>query len=75
MEDSWLELEGLINVQQFNQVAQLMSIQYDEAKWWRSACLLYFQQFSRMPFPEDITQPEGNLEEYEKMRFPYAPGN
>jgi alpha-glucuronidase len=70
----WHELEAMVDKQRYKQISELMNIQYEEAKWWRNSCLLYFQQFSGMPFPDDIEQPEGELELYENMRFPYAPG-
>ncbi|MDH5400196.1 MAG: alpha-glucuronidase, partial [Cyclobacteriaceae bacterium] len=74
MKKRWSGLDGEINGEQFQQVTALLKIQSEEARWWRNSCLLYFQQFSEMPFPADIEQPEGALEEYMKMRFPYAPG-
>lgn len=74
MKKSWQELGDQVDEERYHQVQSLLTIQEKEAKWWRNACLLYFQQFSRRPFPPDIEQPEGELEEYEKMRFPYAPG-
>jgi alpha-glucuronidase len=51
-----------------------LEIQEKEAKWWRDACLSYFQQFSGMPIPEGLEKPEHDLEYYESLRFPYAPG-
>jgi alpha-glucuronidase len=74
MIDSWSGLEGKVDSERFREVSSLLTIQEKEARWWRNACLLYFQQFSRRPFPEEIEQPEGDLETYEKMQFPYAPG-
>jgi alpha-glucuronidase len=70
----WESISSYVDKERFKEVDQLFTIQLKEAKWWRNACLLYFQQFSQRPFPEDIEQPEGNLKEYEKMSFPYAPG-
>ncbi|MBN1116180.1 MAG: alpha-glucuronidase [Bacteroidales bacterium] len=74
MHQTWLKLQSDIDAERFNQVADFLMIQENEAKWWRNACLLYFQQFSGMPFPEDIEQPEGELEYYQNLKFPYAPG-
>lgn len=71
---TWKDLEGQTDPQRYHHVAQLLQVQLDEAGWWRNSCLLYFQQFSGMSFPEDIVQPEGNLQEYMQMQFPYAPG-
>jgi alpha-glucuronidase len=74
MNKSWMELDGKMDEERYDEVRSLINIQQKEARWWRNACLLYFQQFSQRPFPDDIEQPAGNLEEYEKMEFPYAPG-
>jgi alpha-glucuronidase len=74
MKGSWKGLEGKLDEERFSQVSSLLTIQQKEARWWRNACLLYFQQYSQMPFPAEIEQPEGSLDEYRSMRFRYAPG-
>lgn len=74
MKQDWDSLEGLIDVEQFSHVSQLLAIQTQEAEWWRNACLLYFQTFSNRPFPDEIEKPTGDLEYYKSLRFPFAPG-
>lgn len=74
MKASWTRLEKQVDHERFEQVQALLDIQESEATWWRNACLLYFQQFSQRPFPSEIVQPEGDLESYQKLIFPYAPG-
>ncbi len=74
MNEKWSGLEKWIEPVLFRQVEELMSIQLDEAHWWKNACLLYFKQFSNMPFPPGMEEPEGKLETYMDMFFPYAPG-
>lgn len=74
MNMEWNQLQGKIDEERYREVSSLLRIQLEEARWWRNACLLYFQQFSQRPFPDQIEPPEGDLEEYQKMRFPYAPG-
>ena len=49
------------------------SIQEKEAVWWRNACLLYFQTFSKRPFPDDIEKPDQTLQYYMNLSYPYAP--
>jgi alpha-glucuronidase len=71
----WNGLEKYIDKERFGQVKQLLSIQLKDAIWWRNACLLYFQTFSRMPVPTGYEQPDKTLEYYKSLRFPYAPGN
>jgi alpha-glucuronidase len=70
----WNSLKSNIDNERFDHVSTLLTIQYKEAKWWHDACLLYFQQFSRMPFPSGVTKPEHTLKFYEGLEFPYAPG-
>lgn len=70
----WETLEGKIDREQYDHVRQRLSIQAKEARWWKDACLLYFQTFSRMPFPEGVEQPRHNLDYYRSLRFYYVPG-
>lgn len=75
MRAQWLSLENKIDQQRFEHVSMLLNIQVKEAVWWRNACLLYFQTFSKMPIPAKYEQPDQNLEYYKSLRFPFAPGN
>jgi alpha-glucuronidase len=68
-------LKNFVDVEQFDQVSQLLNIQVKDAVWWRDACLLYFQTFSKMPIPSNYEQPQQALDYYKNLRFPYAPGN
>lgn len=74
MQATWNTLEKKIDAERFDHVKQLLAIQATEARWWRNACLLYFQVFSKMPIPGN-DQPEHTLEYYKSLSFPYAPGN
>jgi alpha-glucuronidase len=75
MRDEWLKQKNKIDEQRFNQVKMLLEVQIEEAKWWRNACLLYFQTFSKMPIPSGYEQPDKTLDYYKSLRFPFAPGN
>lgn len=70
----WETLNGRIDDMQYNHVRQLLAIQAQEARWWKDACLLYFQSFSRRPFPEGVAEPEHDLDYYMGMRFYFVPG-
>jgi len=74
MHKEWLKLESKIDPHPFNQVKMALEIQEQEAIWWRNACVLYFQQFSRLPIPNGLEKPQGTLAEYKAAQFPYAPG-
>ncbi len=67
-------LEGRIDAERYEQVRAFLAIQEKEARWWRDACVLYFQTFSGRPIPEGYERPERTLEEYEAITHPYAPG-
>jgi alpha-glucuronidase len=75
MQSAWNGVKKYIDDERFNQVRMLLNIQEDEAVWWRNACLLYFQAFSKMPIPEQFEKPDHSLEYYESLKFPYAPGD
>lgn len=72
---TWNKMKPFIDEERFNAVKMLLNIQQKEAKWWRDACLLYFQQYSNMPLPKGVEQPTETLEYYKSLKFPFAPGN
>lgn len=73
-EKIWNSLQGKIDQEEFEHVKMLMAIQVKEAIWWRDACLLYFQTFSKQPIPDSYEKPEHSLDYYMNLQFPYAPG-
>ncbi|MGZ8556701.1 MAG: alpha-glucuronidase family glycosyl hydrolase [Chitinophagaceae bacterium] len=75
MLQAWNGLKQWVDKERFEQAKMLLHIQYEEAVWWRNACLLYFQTFSKMPIPANYEQPDKTLEYYKSLRFPFAPGN
>jgi len=74
MQRVWNSLEPYVDRERFNEVKQLMAIQYDEAVRWRDACVLYFQTFSKQPIPQGYVRPEHDLNYYQALRFPNLPG-
>jgi len=74
MQKTWQSMNGKIDYAQYQQVSQLLTIQEKDAVWWRNACLLYFQTFSRMPIPAGVEKPDQSLEYYQHLEFPFAPG-
>jgi len=71
----WNTMEPYVDAERFNDIKMLLHIQYKEAKWWRDACLLYFQQFSGKPLPNGVEKPTKTLAYFESLKFPFAPGN
>jgi alpha-glucuronidase len=75
MQKIWESLRATIDDERYQQVKMLLQVQEKEAIWWRNACLLYFQTFSRLPLPAGYEKPDQTLEYYKDLRFPFAPGN
>lgn len=75
IQQQWNKLKKYIDTERFDQVRQLLNVQVKDAIWWRNACLLYFQTFSRMPLPPQYEKPDKTLEYYQNIRILYAPGN
>lgn len=74
MQTTWAALEPEIDHEQFLHVKALLSIQEKEAVWWRNACLVYFQTFSKKPLPAGVEAADHDLAYYESLTFPHAPG-
>ncbi|MDP5134227.1 MAG: alpha-glucuronidase, partial [Paraglaciecola sp.] len=62
MQAQWLGLKDQIEPNQFNQVRMALAIQVKEARWWRDACVLYFQGYSNMALPAGLEKPQHSLE-------------
>ncbi|PJJ08565.1 alpha-glucuronidase [Flavobacterium sp. 1] len=75
MQETWNATEKHVDSDRFKEVQMLLNIQYKEAKWWRDACLLYFQQYSGKELPKGVENPTQSLEYFQSLKFPFAPGN
>lgn len=74
MASTWSALADRVDHARFEHVRRLLEIQEKEARWWRDACLLYFQTFSRRPLPDGVEPPELSLDEYRSIEYSGAPG-
>ena len=74
MRRTWAGLAGWIDAQRYAEVADFLAIQEDEARWWRDACIAYFQSLSRLPLPSGYAAPAHDLAWYEAIDNRYAPG-
>ncbi len=74
LQNSWERVQAVIDPERYDQVNMHLNIQVKEAKWWRDACLSYFQTFSKKDIPADLEQPAHDLEYYQSRSYPYAPG-
>jgi alpha-glucuronidase len=75
MRKTWQSLQPFVDAERHAQVDAFLGIQEKEAKWWRDACIAYFQTFSNRPLPAGYAKPEHSLEHYKSLKFPFAPGH
>jgi alpha-glucuronidase len=66
---TWDKMEPYIDEQRFADVQSKLRIQSKDAVWWKDACLLYFQTFSKKPIPYDIERPVHELEDLKKIKL------
>jgi len=60
---TWDKAQPYVDEERFIAVQRKLRSQSSNAVLWKDACLLYFQQFSRLPIPYDIERPVNNLDE------------
>ncbi len=66
---TWDRIESYIDKQRFEEVQSKLKIQTQDAVWWKDACLLYFQTFSKTPIPYDIERPIHELDSLKKIKL------
>jgi alpha-glucuronidase len=57
------------------EVRQRLDRQEKDARIWRDACLLYFQQFSRRPLPAAVEPAPYPLDHCKAINLRLAPGH
>jgi alpha-glucuronidase len=75
MQRDWDSLQGKIDDERFTHVKQRLVRQEKDARDWRDACLLYFQQFSKQPLPAGVEPPAHDLAYYEAIKLRDMPGH
>lgn len=65
----WDRAETFIDRQRFEDVQHRLRIQSRDAVWWRDACLLYFQQFSKQAIPHELERPVHNLKDMMEFKL------
>jgi alpha-glucuronidase len=61
---TWATLSKEIDAETHAAIARKLAIQERDAVWWRDACLLYFQTFSKQPLPAGVEPATKPLAEY-----------
>lgn len=66
----WQEAAPYIDPALHADVAERLRTQAADARWWKDACLQYFREFSRLPYPAGVTPPTRPLDELKKITLP-----
>lgn len=53
----------------YTDIVNHLETQYRDAQWWRDACLLYFQEFSKQPLPAFVDAPKHDLNFYKSIQL------
>lgn len=67
LQRDWEKVKGKVPQETFENVSARLKTQHKEAIWWRDACVLYFQTFSKKALPAGLKAPERTLEEVKKI--------
>lgn len=65
----WENARPYVDAERWEAVREKLAIQESDARWWRDACVQYFGEFSGLPVPSDVEQPERPLEELKKIKL------
>jgi len=71
----WDRVEPYVDSRRFSEVQSKLRRHCRDAQIWKDACLLYFQQFSRLPIPYDIERPVHDLEDLMKIDLQWSHHN
>ncbi|HEY7808360.1 MAG TPA: alpha-glucuronidase family glycosyl hydrolase [Croceibacterium sp.] len=74
MAQTWASLQAYVDPERFQDTADYLRIQGQEARWWRDASIAYWQSVNHLPLPAGVRPPEHTLPYYKSLSFPEAPG-
>lgn len=66
---TWDKIKPYVDQQRFQEVQSKLKIQSRDAVWWKDACLLYFQTFSKKEIPYNLERPVHDLEDMKKIKL------
>ena len=65
----WEAAKPYIDPEIFSDVQQRLMTQTRDAQWWKDACILYFQEFSKLPIPSEVDPPVHTLTEMKNINL------
>ena len=66
----WEKVRPYIRPELHADVAERLRTQAADARWWKDACLQYFREYSRLPYPTGVTAPVQPLEQLKRINLP-----
>ena len=75
MRQQWSQLTSYVDAHRHAEVAAFLAIQEREARWWRDACIAYFQSVNHKPLPAGVVAPGMTVDQYGALHFTFAPGH
>ncbi len=69
MQTYWAKVKGQIADNLWEDINMRLDIQAKDAVWWHDACLLYFQEFSKKPWPATAEAPKYKLEDLKQIEL------
>ena len=72
MQQRWASVKPAVDPALHADVTARLQIQRSEALWWRDACVLYFQTYSKQPIPAPFTPPTRTLAEVKEPGRPLS---
>lgn len=67
--NTWQQMKPYIDGDRYQSMLWRFQRQARDAWWWHDACILYFQQFSHLPIPADITPMRFRLDDMMKFKI------
>ena len=65
----WRSMKPYVDADRWNALMHRYDRQARDAWWWRDACVLYFQQFSKLPLPDGYRPAKFKLEDLMRYRL------
>jgi alpha-glucuronidase len=71
MQGKWKAHQPFIDSETYDNIKGRLGIQYRESINWRDACCLYFKEFSKLPLPAGLKEPDRTLEDMKTIEKIY----
>lgn len=70
----WAGLRRFVDARRYTEIESMLAIQEKEARWWRNACIAYFQSVAGLDLPAGVVPPPQAVDFYKAKDFPHLEG-